>query len=152
LKFGLSSQLNWRCVIKHAGTDRSVNNIETTLIGHIDIAPLQAVFGPLKTDEVVVTTERIAHIKEHHAEDYTLFEQYRTATIESPDLILQDANHVGTIFAVKKLPETNLNVVIRLALAEDDPSHKNSVMTFYRIREKNLIKLIAKHPMLYKRE
>jgi hypothetical protein len=129
-----------------------VNDIETTLIGHIDIAPLQTVFGLLKSDEVVVTPERIVHIKEHHAEDYPLFEQYRTATIESPDLILQDTNHIGTIFAVKKLPETNLNIVIRLVLEKDDPSHKNSVMTFYRIREKNLIKLIARHPVLYKHE
>ncbi len=67
---------------------------------------------------------------------------------------------------VKKLPETNLNVVVRVVLETDDSKNvvvrvvletddsklKNSVMTFYRIREKNLKKLIEKNGMLYKKE
>lgn len=67
-------------------------------------------------------------------------------------MLIQDTKHEGTIFAVKKLPDTNLNVIIRLVLDTDDPKRKNSVMTFYRIREKNLEKLIAKHKLLYKKE
>ena len=55
-------------------------------------------------------------------------------------------------FAVKKLPDTNLNVVIRLVLDTDDSSLKNSVMTFYRIRDKNLKKLMERNPILYIRE
>lgn len=39
---------------------------------------------------------------------------------------------------VKKLPDTNLNVVVRVVLETDEIGWKNSVMTFYRIREKNL--------------
>ena len=53
---------------------------------------------------------------------------------------------------VKKLPETNLNVVVRVVLETDDSRLKNSVMTFYRIREKNLKKLIEKNCLLYKKE
>jgi len=45
---------------------------------------------------------------------------------------------------VKKLPDTNLNVVVRVVLETDEIGWKNSVMTFYRIREKNLKKLIKK--------
>ena len=53
---------------------------------------------------------------------------------------------------VKHLENTNLNVVARLILDEEDDSLKNSVMTFYRIRSKNLNKLINKNIVLYKKE
>ena len=38
----------------------------------------------------------------------------------SPDLIIRDSKHIGTVFAVKKLPDTNLNVVVRLVLETDE--------------------------------
>lgn len=53
---------------------------------------------------------------------------------------------------VKKLPDTNLNVVSRLALDTDESGLKNSVMTFYRIRDRNLKKMIKKNTLLYKKE
>ena len=69
--------------------------------------------------------------------------------MEEPDVVIEDIEHEGTIFMVKKLQETNLNVVVRLVLQGEDTSRKNSVMTFYRIREKNLKKLINKNNLLY---
>ena len=53
---------------------------------------------------------------------------------------------------IKKLPEMNLNVVVCVVLQTDESNLKNSVMTFYRIREKNLKKLIEKNSLLYKKE
>lgn len=81
-----------------------------------------------------------------------LFEQYGRESILSPDILIQDVKNVGTVFAVKRLPDTNLNVVLRLVLDTDNPDFKNSVMTFYRIREKNLKKLMQKNPVLYIKE
>lgn len=123
-----------------------------TFLGNLDPTPLTPTFGPLQTTEVVVTDERIAHIKERHPEDYFLFEQYGRETIFDPDMLVQDIKHAGTIFAIKRLPETNLNVVLRLVLDMDTPDFKNSVMTFYRIRDKNLKKLLDKNTLLYIRE
>ena len=123
-----------------------------TVLGNLDPTPLISTFGHLQTTEVIITDERIAHIKERHPEDYYLFEQYGRDSILSPDLLLQDLKNTGTIFAVKKLPDTNLNVVIRLVLDTDNPDFKNSVMTFYRIRDKNLKKLIERNPILYIKE
>lgn len=60
--------------------------------------------------------------------------------------------HTGTVFAIKRLPETNLNVVVRLVMETDREDRKNSVMTFYRIRERNLKKLMEKKRLLYSRE
>lgn len=129
-----------RAILGSIDSDGSVKKIELTVLGNLDPSPLISTFGHLQTTEVVVTDERIAHIKERHPEDYLLFEQYGRESILSPDILIQDIKNVGTVFAVKKLPDTNLNVVLRLVLDTDNPDFKNSVMTFYRIREKNLKK------------
>lgn len=141
-----------RAILGSIDSDGSVNKIELTVLGNLDPSPLISTFGHLQTTEVVVTDERIAHIKERHPEDYLLFEQYGRESILSPDILIQDIKNVGTVFAVKKLPDTNLNVVLRLVLDTDNPDFKNSVMTFYRIREKNLKKLMEKNPVLYIKE
>ena len=141
-----------RAILGSIDSDGSVKKIELTVLGNLDPSPLISTFGHLQTTEVVVMDERIAHIKERHPEDYLLFEQYGRESILSPDILIQDIKNVGTVFAVKKLPDTNLNVVLRLVLDTDNPDFKNSVMTFYRIREKNLKKLMEKNPVLYIKE
>ena len=136
--------------LKSANEESSVTEIRN--LGKINIEVLEKEFGKIQTDEIIVTNERIDHIKERHPEDYDLFEKYGEESVSSPDLIIKDIKHQGTVFMVKKLPETNLNVVVRVVLETDDSKLKNSVMTFYRIREKNLKKLIEKNGMLYKKE
>lgn len=105
-------------------------------LGFMETSCLEKEFGKLQTNEIIVTQERLEHIKQRHAEDFELFDEYAAKTVSSPDLVLKDTNNKGTVFVVKQLPETNLNVVVRLALGTDEDGHKNSVMTFYRIREK----------------
>lgn len=124
----------------------------TQRLGKIDLPVIEKEFGKLQTDEIVITNERINHIKQRHPEDFALFEQYGKESVSQPDLIIKDIKHAGTVFMIKKLPETNLNVVVRVVLETDNKKYKNSVMTFYRIREKNLRKLIEKNELLYKRE
>lgn len=51
---------------------------------------------------------------------------------------------------IKRLTDTNLNVIVRVALERDNGKLKNSVMTFYRIREKNLEKLLRRNKILDK--
>ena len=119
-------------------------------LGKINTEHLQPTFGRLQTNEVIITDERLAHIKSHHPEDLTYFEKYGAETISDPDYIIKDGKNFGTVFMVKHLSETNLNVVVRLAIDTDKEGLKNSVMTFFRIREKNLRKLIKKNELLYK--
>lgn len=121
-------------------------------IGRIDTKLYKEKFGNVQTDEVIVTNERIEHIKSHHPEDYELFELYGKDCIADPDLIISDEKNVGTVFLIKKLPNTNLNVVLRLVLENEDSKLKNSVMTFWRIRKRNVEKLIEKNQILYKKE
>ena len=121
-------------------------------LGHLDTQPLEIEFRKLKTDEIIITNERIAHIKERHPEDYALFEKHGKSAVEHPDLIIKDSAHENTVFMVKRLEETNLNVVVKLILENDEKDYKNSVMTFYRIRDKNLEKLKKKNKTIYKKE
>lgn len=128
------------------------NKAELKVLGIINTQPLANEFGHLQTDEVIVTNERIDHIKSHHPQDYELFESFGKEAVTFPDEIIKDLKRAGTVFMVKKLPDTNLNVVVRLALDVDKEGLKNSVMTFYRLRDRNLRKLREKNKPLYKRE
>ncbi|MDO4469610.1 MAG: PBECR2 nuclease fold domain-containing protein [Bacillota bacterium] len=121
-------------------------------LGKINTKILEKEFGKIQTDEIIVTNERIDHIKERHPEDYNLFEKYGKESVSSLDLIIKDVKNKSTVFMIKKLPETNLNVVVRVVFETDNSKWKNSVMTFYRIRERNLKKLIEKNGVLYKKE
>ena len=128
---------------KIANEEISVTKIQN--LGKINTKVLEKEFGKIQTDDIIVTNERIDHIKERHPEDYDLFEKYGRESVSDPDLIIKDIKNKGTVFMIKKLPETNLNVVVRVVLETDDSKLKNSVMTFYRIRERNLKKLIEKN-------
>jgi len=81
-----------------------------------------------------------------------LFELYSKEIVSTPDIILRDEKNVGTVLMIKRLSDANLNAVIRLALESDAKGRINSIMTFYRIRESNLGKLILKNKVIYKKE
>lgn len=73
-----------------------------TVLGNLDPTPLTAFFGQLQTTEVIVTDERIAHIKERHPEDLLLFEQYGREAVLSPDLIIRDSKAYWNSFCREK--------------------------------------------------
>ena len=89
--------------------------VKIQFLGKIDIQILEKEYGKILTDEIIVTNERISHIKERHPEDYSLFEKYGCESVTSPDLIIKDIKHCGTVFMIKKLPQTNLNLSKRTA-------------------------------------
>lgn len=126
--------------------------VEYWKIGKLYIQPLEQEFGKLQTDEVIVTNERLEHIKIHHPQDFELFKTFGVEAVTQPNEIIKDIKHSGTVFMIKSIPDTNLNVVVRLALETDDEGLKNSVMTFYRIRNSNLNKLRKKNKPLYNKE
>lgn len=126
--------------------------MEVYEMGSIDVQIFKDKVGDIQTDKVILTAERLEHIRNHHPQDVPLFEKYGKQCICKPDVIIKDGKNIGTVFMVKRLSDTNLNVVLRLALVSDKSSLKNSIMTFWRIRDRNLQKLIEKGEVLYKRE
>lgn len=89
---------------------------EIISLGKINPQLFAEKYGKLMTDEVIITNERKAHILAHHPEDYSLFKLYGKDCILYPDLILSDEKNVGTVFMIKKLSDTNMNIVLRLVL------------------------------------
>ena len=120
-------------------------------IGKVNLEFFEKGFGKLKTDDIIVTGERLQHIKTRHPNDYDLFEKYGKISVTEPDYVIKDCKNAGTVFMVKKMMNTNLNVVVRVALNSDKENIKNSILTFYRLRDRNLNKLIEKNEILYKK-
>lgn len=125
---------------------------EYSSLGKFDIKKVKLEFGNIQTDEVILMEERERHIIERHPNDYESFKKYAKGCIEKPDMIIKDTKHEGTVFVIKKIPESNLNVLIRLALDSDKMGYKNSIITSYRLNDQKITKLIAKHRLLYKKE
>jgi hypothetical protein len=119
----------------------------------LDREKLKEEFPDLPTSKVVLTGERVEHIRSHHPEDFALFEKHAMQTIIDPDCILLDAKNPSTVMFIRSAEDSNLNVIIRLALADDVKTGKShSVMTSHRLGVKNLKRLKKKNKILYIRE
>lgn len=125
---------------------------EYSKVGVLNLKLLKDEFGPIRTDEVILMKERELHIIERHPNDYECFMNNRFECITDPDIIIKDTKHLGTLFIIKKLDDTNLNVLLRIVMESDNPNFKNSIMTAYQLNDKKVIKLIDKHKLLYKKE
>lgn len=121
-------------------------------VGKINKDIFEKEFGKIESTNVVLTDERKQHIKDRHIDDYILFEKYNKEILENPDIVLKDNKNENTAFMIKHIEQTNMNIVIKLAVSEDEKHPENSIMTAYRIRDKNVNKLEKNNKMLYKRE
>ncbi len=121
-------------------------------IGKINKKLFKGITKNIITDEVILTRERYIHIVEGHKEDFELYGNMLEKIIEEPDYILKDYKNINTAMIIKHIDNTNINVILRLAIGNDDIHTKNSIMTLYRIRDKNLKKLQEKNKTVYKKE
>ena len=121
-------------------------------IGKINRELFKKISKNIITDEVVLTRERYIHIIEGHKEDFELYGNKLLEIIQNPDYILKDSKNIDTAMMIKHLDNTNINIILRLAVAKDEIHTKNSIMTFYRVRDKNLKKLQEKNKTIYKKE
>ena len=89
-------------------------------LGKLNTQPLESEFGKLKTDELIITNERIEHIKIRHPEDFELFEQYSLLVVNEPEFVIKDEKNENTVFITKKLENKNLNLVVKIILETDE--------------------------------
>ncbi len=125
---------------------------EYSFICKLNTDYLQDEFGSLATDDLILTDERDEHIKERHTDDYQLFHQCVIDVIRIPDTILKDSKNQNTVFYIKYIEETNLNIVVRLSLETEESSRKNSIITSYRLGKKNLKRFMKNNKTLYNRK
>lgn len=123
------------------------------IIGKIDIEKYQVVSENIRTDEVVITDERIQHIKERHPNDYEQYMQYISEIVKNPDYILE-ANKPNTAFLLKEFihEEKRFQLILWIAVEGDNPGYKNSVITFLKVEEKRYRRYLRTKKILYKSE
>ena len=100
-------------------------------IGRIDIERYRVVSDDIQTDEVIVTEERIAHIKERHPNDYEQYCSYMAEVIADPDYIVE-ANSSNTAVLLKEIEEKTekFKLILRLKIQSDPEGYRNSVLSF----------------------
>lgn len=113
---------------------------------------LENEFGKLQTQEVILTPKMKQHIKKRHPEDWKLFRKYQKEMLSDPTYVIEDGKNKGTVFVINEIPDSRVNMILRLALETDEKGYKNSVITFYRIRESGLKKMLKNNKVIYKKE
>lgn len=123
------------------------------LVGKIDIEIYNCITKDITTDEVIITDERIQHIKEHHPNNYEQYYSYMRSIIENPEYIIE-ANKPNTALILKSFSNGNetFKTVLRLITSSDNSKFKNSIITFMKINEKEWNRLLKSKKILYKSE
>jgi len=123
------------------------------VVGRIRVEKYRVVSANIRTDEVVITDERIEHIRQRHPNDFERYAQYMAEIVEAPDYILE-ANRPNTAFLLKAFEEDGerFQLILRLAVEGDKPEYKNSVITFLNVEEKRYRRYLRTKKVLYKSE
>lgn len=118
-----------------------MNNIY--FVGRIKREIFETVTKDIQTDEVIITDVQIEHIKSHHPGDYENFSDYFQEIVEDPDYIIE-ANKPNTALLLKTFfdNEKIFKVVLRIKTSNDNPEYKNSIISFWKIDEKTMKRLI----------
>lgn len=122
-------------------------------IGKINNDVYKCITENIVTDDVIITDERVQHIKENHPEDYEKFSEYLTSLVENPDYIIE-TNKPNSGIVLKEITGLNnkqFKAVIRLTTEEDNKNFKNSIITFMKIDKKEWNRLIRNKTILYRK-
>ncbi|MCI8654979.1 MAG: hypothetical protein HFJ48_03780 [Clostridia bacterium] len=125
---------------------------EVQYIGKLDKRKLGKYAEIVTTDEVVLTDERKHHIYEGHSQDYETIIANIERIVLNPNEVLEDNKNKDTIMLIDKLEKNNLNVIVKLNTNNSQKHTKNSIMTAWIIRDRNLKKLREKNKTIYKKE
>ena len=122
-------------------------------IGKIDKNIYKCITRYIQTDEVIITDERIQHIKQRHPNDYEKYCNYMVEIVTHPEYIIE-ANKPNSALILKSFSENNeqFKMVLRIVTPTDNKSLKNSIITFMKINEKEWKRLIKNKKILYKSE
>ena len=127
---------------------------DVNIVGTIDRNIYKCITEDIATNEVIITDERIQHIKDRHPNDYEKYYEYLKAIVEVPDYIVE-TNKPDTALILKEIvtsDEKQFKTVLRLKTSKDRPEFKNSIITFMKINEKEWSRLIRNKRILYKKE
>lgn len=123
------------------------------IIGKIDRNIYKCISDDIITDDVIITDERINHIKERHPIDYERYYGYMRQVVENPDYII-NGNKPNSALILKEFSsgEEQFKTILRLITSKDDINFKNSIITFMKINNKEWERLLKNKEILYKKE
>ena len=109
-------------------------------------AAVLSYWGAVKST-VWISDERFGHIRDHHLDDYGFYSRYIATAIQSPFLILADYKNVRTAMFVGRTEREGINVIVKLARAEDEDD-RSFVVTMHPIGPKRLHRLAKANPII----
>ena len=122
-------------------------------VGKIDKTMLGKYKENIVTEKVILTSERLKHIQEHHPGDYEDYGSYIPEILRTPDYIVDDAKNIDTIIFLKTINECgkNVQIVIKLNTNLNEKDKKNSILTFWKVKNKTYKQLIRNKEIIYSR-
>lgn len=131
---------------------KEAGNIGVHYVGKINRAIYKFVETDITTDEVIISDERILHVKERHPNDYERYFECIKDMVENPQRIIETPKP-HTAFIIKKYEDLGcFRLIVRLHTSEDKPEWKNSIITFQHIHEKEFRRLKENKKSLYSKE
>lgn len=132
-----------------------MQEIEYIEIGKLNIELFQEIGENLITDEVIFTYERMNHVETKRVQLFNQVKEHLPNILYNPDYIYKDWNNRdNTLVLIKSLDEkSNLNVVLKIAVLNDEKHTKNSIITMIKIGNKtfNKIKRNKKENLLFEK-
>lgn len=117
-------------------------------VGKIDRTIYSCVTEDIITNKVVLTKNRIKHVKDKHGNDYKNLKRYLKKVVEKPDYILEDKRPYTAVI-LKRVGEHRLLLALRIA-THLDKNYKNSIITFFKIDKYRWDRYIRRKKILYK--
>ena len=124
-------------------------------LGRIDIEKyVNITTKKIVTDQVIITENRIQHIIERRGRKF--YEKYAekfVEIIEDPDYIFKDKLADSAILCKAFIEDngSSINIVIRLSVEGDDPTHKNSIITAMIENNKRFAQRLRNNTPIYKK-
>lgn len=138
-------------IMESAGTNE-VADVHT--VGRIDRNIYKCIAEKIRTDEVIITDERIGHIIERRGNEfYNKYHSIFGNILKDPDYIFRD-RHENSALVCKRIVEDNkyVNIVLRIAVETDNPEYKNSILTAIGEGERRFCQRLKNNEPLYKKE
>ncbi len=138
-------------IMEPAGTNE-VADVHT--IGSIDRNIYKCITEKIRTDEVIITDERIGHIIERRGNEfYNKYHSIFGNILKDPDYIFRD-KHENSALVCKRIVEDKkyVNIVLRIVVETDNPKYKNSILTAIGEGERRFCQRLKNSEPLYKKE
>ena len=122
------------------------------VVCRIDIKKYRCVAPTIATDEVIITHERVEHIKERHPNDYNRFVKYLPDIITDPDYIIaSDKPSTAVLLKEVSVGGEMFKLILRLKVESDPVDYKNSILSFWKIGDSTWRKTVKNKKILYKK-